>query len=145
MILRFACLIVASLMLSACATDAREEIERTDPRIVETRVFIETVKPEVVNWVRYEDPLRYDVISNMHVILRTETGVYLMETEQLCRPLTQIDIAEDMRDRRNMRRRLRAGIDTLRGCTIETIYRLPGDPAETTADEPGQTNTQEPE
>ena len=144
MFLRLTILGIASLSMVACASDAREEVEATDPRIVETRVFIETVKPEAVNWVRYEDPLRYDVISNMHVILRTETGVYLLETERLCRSLTQVDIAEDMRDRRNMRRRLRAGIDTLRGCTIETIYVLPGDPAETTADENGPNTTQEP-
>ena len=136
MILRVICLNVATLLLVACASGSREEIERTDPRIVETRVFIETVKPEIVTWVRYEDPLRYEVISNMHVILRTETGVYLLETEQLCRALTQIDIAEDMRDRRNMRRRLRADIDTLRGCKIETIYRLPDEPAEAAEEEP---------
>lgn len=142
---RVVCLNVAVLLLVACASGSREEVERTDPRIVETRVFIETVKPEIVNWMRYEDPLRYDVISNMHVIVETRTGVFLLETEQLCRALTQIDIAEDMRDRRSVRRRLRAGIDTLRGCTIETIYRLPDEPAETTAEESGQNTTQEPD
>ena len=136
-------------LLAGCAVDgsepSSEEIAANDPRIQETRVYLQTVKPEIVSWVRYEEPLRFDAISNMHAILVSHGSRYLLETERLCRDLTSQDIYIDMADRRTMRGRLRAGIDTLRGCKIETIYRLPDDPDATSAEEPGQTPTQEPE
>ncbi|MDJ0910778.1 MAG: DUF6491 family protein [Woeseiaceae bacterium] len=137
-------LCIVATLLTACATSSETPGEG-DPRIEETRVYIQTVNPEVVSWVRYEEPLRFDPISNMHALLETEAGVYLLETERLCRALTSVDIYSDMADRRSMRGRLRAGIDTLRGCTIETIYRLPDEPAETSDGETGQNPTQEPD
>lgn len=142
--IKIASLCIAAMLLTACATSSETPGEG-DPRIEETRVYIQTVNPEIVSWVRYEEPLRFDPISNMHAILRTEAGVYLLETERLCRALTSADIYSDMADRRRMRGRLRSGIDTLRGCTIETIYRLPDDPAETSTEETGQNTTQEPD
>ncbi len=135
---------MAAYLLTACAT-SDERPGQGDPRIEETQVYIQTVKPEIVSWVRYDEPLRFEAISNMHAILETNAGAYLLETERMCRDLTSRDYYSDMADRRSMRGRLRAGIDTLRGCTIETIYRLPDEPAETTAEETGPNTTQEPE
>ena len=136
-------------LVTGCASVGSEtdsaDAANEDPRIQETRVYLQTVNPEIVSWVRYEEPLRFDPISNMHAILRTNAGAYLLETERFCRALTSRDVYVDMADRRAMRGRLRSGIDTLRGCTIETIYRLPNEAVETTTEESGQNPTQEPE
>lgn len=149
-------LCVMATFLAACSTSEErpDQPEHPDPRVEETMVYIQTVDPEVVNWVSYVGPLRTETISNMHALLRTNSGVYLLETERMCPSLTSEDIYADMADRRSTlgmadRRsrlgRLRAGIDTLRGCTIETIYRLPDELTETTPEETGQTTTQEPD
>lgn len=132
---------LAVLML-ACTTTEDGRLHE-DPRVQETRVYLQTVKPETVNWVRYQDPLRYEVLNDLFVILRNGTGAFLLETKRTCTSLSQ-DLHDDMRDSRLSRGRLRAGIDTIRGCTIETIYRLPDEEPETTADETGPNSTQAP-
>ena len=136
--------IATFMLLSACSTTDASRAD-DDPLIQETRVYLQTVKPETVSWVRYEEPLRYQAINNMFAILETDSGTYLLETRRYCPSLFQ-DLHDDMRDTRTMRRRLRARIDTIRGCTIETIYKLPP-PAEdeTTDRETGPSPTQEPE
>lgn len=124
-----------ALFLTACATSEDRPPEEEDPYIQETMVYLKTVKPETVSWVRYQEPLRYEVLNNKFVILRTGPEVYLIETERVCRDLTSRDFYVGNMARRNMRGRLRAGVDTLRGCMIATIYRLPGPPPGTSDDE----------
>ncbi len=140
---RFFAIATAALVIGCSTTDGSRA--DNDPLIQETRVYLETVKPETVSWVRHQIPLRYEAINNMYALLRTRSGVYLLETRRICTPLTSTEYHDDMRDRRSMLGSLRAGVDTIRGCTIENIYRLPEQAAETTAEESGQTETQEPE
>ena len=137
--------LVATILLAslaACSTTGASRADN-DPLIQETRVYLQTTQPETVSSVRYEEPLRYRAINQMFAILTTDTGVYLLETRRVCPSLFQ-DFHDDMRDTRSMRGRLRPRIDTIRGCTIQAIYRLPEQTAETTGEETGQNNSQEP-
>ncbi len=136
--------LTTAAVMSGCSTTEGTRADN-DPLIQETRVYLETVKPESVSWVRHDLPLRYQAINNMFALLRTDSGVYLLETRRICTPLTSQEYYDDMRDTRTMRGRLRAGVDTIRGCTIEAIYRLPEQAAETTDEETGQNTTQEPD
>lgn len=73
---------------SACSTTDAGRAD-DDPLIQETRVYLQTVKPETVSWVRYEEPLRYQAINDMFAILETDSGTYLLETRQYCPSLFQ--------------------------------------------------------
>ena len=123
--------------LPACATAPDAAKEEPDPAVEETYVYLDTVKPETVLSVRFTEPLRYDVVNVRFVYLDIDSGRYLVEMERDCRYLKSNAIFTDMADRRSMRGRLRANIDTIRGCRIENIYELPPLP-ETPADEAGQ-------
>lgn len=128
-----------ALAIAGCAAQD-EQPELTDPSIEETRVYLETVKPKRISWIRYQEPLRYTVINNQFVILDLQTGRYLVETEKFCQPLTATTPHSDMRDQRRMRGRLRAGADTIRSCRIEAIYELPPLQTEPEGDSDGPSN-----
>ena len=139
---RFLVLILVVAAQSACALFERTppEFDELPPYVQETKVYLDTIQPETVLSVSFVEPLRYEVINVMFVYMEGHGGRYLLETERICRPLKSQDIFVDMADRRSIRGRLRAGIDTIRGCRIETIYKLP--PVdETTGPYPGQSYT----
>lgn len=130
--------------LAACAAQPEEEPlqEEIDPSVEETLVYLETLNPPTVDSVRFREPLRYDVVNVRFVYMDVKDGRYLIEMARDCKPLKSNEIFTDMADRRSMRGRIRAGIDTIRGCRIGTIYQLP-DIAETQRPNPGQTETVE--
>ena len=133
-------LAIASLLLVACAANEEKPFDELPPYVQETRIYLDTVQPETVVSVSFVEPLRYEVINEMYVVMEGHGGSYLLETERLCRPLTSPDIFIDMADRRSIRGRLRAQVDTIRGCRIAKIYKLP--PVdETTGPEPGHSYT----
>ncbi len=128
------------LPLAACAVD--DAAQRVDPSIEETRVYLQSVRPDTVSYIRYMEPLRYDVVNRMYVTIETQTGLYLVEMTRICRALTFDAASSDTADERRMRGRLRAGVDTIRGCRIKAIYKLPEPAVETTGTEDGQTQDQ---
>jgi hypothetical protein len=58
-------------------------------------------------------------------MVETLDGPHLVELSWECKDLTRNQIYGDMADRRNTRGLLRARADTLRGCRIESFYKLP--------------------
>ena len=135
--------IVAGAVLTAgCASqpaDSNIVTEEVDASVEETLVYLKTLNPPTVDSIRFREPLRYDVLNVRFAYMDVKTGRYLIEMARDCKPLKSNDIYTDMADRRSMRGRLRAGVDTLRGCRIETIYELP-EVAETRAQNTGPTD-----
>ncbi|MDJ0938194.1 MAG: hypothetical protein QNJ00_00390 [Woeseiaceae bacterium] len=133
---------IATTLLSGCALFEQEQLEFDElpPKVQETKIYLQTVQPEKVFSLSYIEPLRYEVINVMYVLMESQGDRYLLELETICRPLRSPDIFADMADRRSIRGRIRAGIDTIRGCRIENIYKLP--PLdETPGRDPGQITT----
>lgn len=124
--------------LPGCATAPGTDEAEPDPAVEETYVYLQTVRPDTVMSVRFTEPLRYEVLNVRFVYLDLKSGRYLVEMERECKYLKSNQIFTDMADRRSMRGRLRARIDTIRGCRIDKIYELPPLP-ETPAGEAGQT------
>jgi hypothetical protein len=138
--------LAALLTAAACASDPDANTdpdplhEEIDPSVQETLVYLDTVKPPEVQSVRFREPLRYDVVNVRFVYMDVSSGRYLIQMARDCKPLKNNEIYTDMADRRSMRGRIRSGIDTIRGCRIESIYELP-EPEETRADDSGQTES----
>jgi len=132
--------VIAALLaagLPGCA--AAPEDAEPDPSVEETYVYLQTVQPETVLSVRFQEPLRYEVVNIRFVYLDVKSGRYLVEMERDCEYLRSGQLFTDMADRRSMRGRLRARIDTIRGCRIDQIYELPPLPA-TPAGDNGRDN-----
>ena len=134
--------VICAATVAACATAPEPDPlrEEVDASVQETFVYLETLKPPTVESVRFREPLRYDVVNVRFVYMNVKDGRYLIEMTRDCKPLKSNDIYTDMADRRSMRGRIRAGVDTIRGCRIESIYELPP-VKETRADVSGPTDT----
>ena len=118
-------LLVSSLWLAGCATNEAQQKRPLDASIEEARVYVESVRPEKVPFVRYKEPLRYNYLNDQFVLLEGRGGVFLIEFRRICRPLSSGSLGPDMADQRSRRGQLQAKKDTIRGCLIEEIYRLP--------------------
>ena len=123
--------LTAVLLLAACGSndplrDARREAQM-QASIDETYTYIEGNKLEEVNHFRFQDPFRYEYHNDQFVIVDTYGGQYLVELRRRCPDLSSRDIYADMADIRSNQNMVRAGIDTIRGCRIEKIYKLPPD------------------
>ena len=115
-------------LLFGCAT---QEDSRRPPggkgraSAEELREYLDNVQPEPVYSIRYREPLRWRALNNTFAMVETLDGPYLVELSWECKDLTSNQIYGDMADRRNTRGILRARADTLRGCRIESFYKLP--------------------
>ncbi len=115
-------------MLFGCAT---QEDPRRPPggagraSAEDLREYLDKVKPEPVYSIRYREPLRWRALNNYFATVETLDGPHLVELSWECKDLTNNQIYGDMADRRRTRGLLRARADTLRGCRIESFYKLP--------------------
>jgi len=91
----------------------------------ELREYLDKVKPEPVYSIRYREPLRWTALNNYFATVETLDGPHLVALSWECKDLTRTQIYGDMADRRTTRGLLRARDDTLRGCRIESFYKLP--------------------
>jgi Family of unknown function (DUF6491) len=122
-------LLTATALLFACAAEEEKEDKRPPggrgrASVEELRVYVDEVKPEHVYTVRFKEPLRWKYLNDYFVIMETRNGPHLVELAWECNDLRG-DIYADMADRREKRGILRANIDTIRGCRIESFYKLP--------------------
>lgn len=139
-----ALLVTGVSLVAACGSndplrDARREAQM-QASIEETYLYIEANELEAVNHLRFQDPFRYEYHNDQFVIVETYAGPYLVEMRRRCPDLSSRDIYVDMADIRSNQNMIRAGIDTIRGCRIENIYKLPADaeqgqPAEAAGDD----------
>jgi len=121
-------LLAVLALLFGCAT---QEDSRSPPggkgrgSAEELREYLDKVQPEPVYSIRYREPLRWRALNNYFAMVETLDGPHLVELSWECKDLTRNQIYGDMADRRNTRGLLRARADTLRGCRIESFYKLP--------------------
>jgi len=124
-------------LLFGCAT---QEDSRSPPggkgraSEEEIREYLDNVQPEPAYSIRYREPLRWRALNNYFAMVETLDGPHLVEMSWECKDLASNQIYGDMADRRNTRGILRARADTLRGCRIESFYKLPESKAVETGD-----------
>lgn len=124
-------LAAASAILTGCASEpqmTREQLEAIDSSIGEAYVYLETIKPPEVTYFRFAEPLRYEILNGMFVVVEGYSAYYLVEFRKYCNELLSVDVYTDMADVRSRRGMLRSGLDTIRTCRIRAIYELPPEP-----------------
>lgn len=134
--MRVTLILVAMFTVYACATGVEQEPRPVDASIEEVQVYIDSVKPEIVAVAGYKDPFGYTYINDKFVLLNGRGGAYLIKFRRLCNDLLSGGMHLDMVDYRERRGQLRAKIDTVRGCLIEEIYKLPDDAQASVESEP---------
>ncbi len=120
--------LLALILMFGCAT---QEDPRRPPggagraSAENLREYLDKVQPEPAYSIRYREPLRWKALNNYFATVETLDGPHLVELSWECKDLTSNQIYGDMADRRRTRGLLRARVDTLRGCRIESFYKLP--------------------
>lgn len=109
--------------LGACASGEVRE-DRTAASIEETQAWLRAVQPETVKNINFREPLRYEYLNNKFVTMDVRGSLYLLELERTCPALTY-EPGIHTQDNRVVRGVVRAGADTIRGCRIAHIYRVP--------------------
>jgi len=83
--------------------------------------FIVVSELEALDVVRFRDQFNYKIISDEYVILTSRGDYYLAQFRRRCHELNDNEFPPDIRYDRN---KLRAGIDTIRGCRIDRLFAL---------------------
>lgn len=110
------------LVLAACAASERRQ---PDTSIEEAMVFIEATKPETVEFLRYRKPLHYDYVNDKYIMMEDNDDTYLIEFRKVCEDLSADTVVVEFLFQRAAQGLLRAKLDTIRGCLINEIYKLP--------------------
>jgi hypothetical protein len=129
------------MLCAACASiEKQEAVYEADKEdrmaaIAETRAYVDAANLETVNSVRYRQPLKWDYLNNQYVTLDTTTGKHLIEVRRYCPDLSNNDRNAVYADSRsgivsNQAGELKVLRDTIRGCQISAIYKLPDVPPE---------------
>ena len=123
-------MLLSGLFMLGCAAEEEKEDQRPPggrgrASVEELRVYVDEVKPTPAYTVRFKEPLRWKYLNDYFVIMETRNGPHLVELAWECEDLRSSQIYSDMADRREKRGILRAQIDTIRGCRIESFYKLP--------------------
>lgn len=107
-----------TLMIMGCAAQPEPDDLADDDAIDD---FIVVTELEPMDTVRFRRPFNYKMLNEDYVILTSHNDYYLVEFRRRCRELNQQEVTPDFRFERNV---LRAGIDTIRGCTIERMFAI---------------------
>ena len=83
--------------------------------------FISANELEALDVVRFRDQFHYKQLTEDYLVLTAREDYYLAEFRRRCRELNTNEISPDLRYDRN---KLRAGIDTIRGCRIERLFAI---------------------
>ncbi len=110
----------------------------------ETAALIREMELESVPSIRVTGAIRIYRANTRYATTRVGTDWYLLETENDCPALVEAYTRTHFPDFRGSPGRIRAGIDTIRDCRIIAIHRLPPEEPETTDDNSGPIQTQEP-
>lgn len=106
---------LAATLLQACAP------ERVADENVAIDDFIAVSELEPVKVARFRHQYSYKQITEHYIIAMTRDEYYLVEFKRRCRELNMLPIAPDERFERN---KLRAGVDTIRGCYIGRLFAI---------------------
>ena len=112
------------VIASGCATpQPRQEVEAV-------RDFVVAAELEPVKQIRTNAQWSYSNLNERFLIVTASRKEYLVEFTRDCRYIDEsiepwgTGLQSDMVDYRRDSRSLRARIDTIRGCHIETFYKL---------------------
>ena len=114
------------MALFACAGNQEEESVLLKNDAIDD--LIEVADLKAVEPLRYRRELHHKQITENYILIYDGKKPYLLAFRRVCRNLNEENAKPD---RRNEARRLRAGLDTYRGCRIRDIYAItPGQAAE---------------
>ena len=130
-------LVTAFTMSVVACSSGEPRRDRTAASIEETQAWLQAVQPQTVSSVTFRIPLRYDYLNNQYVTLDVRNSLYLIEFQRPC-PALRYDASGDTVDGRATQGVLRRN-DTIRGCRIGTIYRVPNVEREQTPDVEAET------
>lgn len=109
---------LAPIALAACATVY-------DPQEVEAvRDYIAAADLQEVEEIRFFSQFSYRYVNDHYVTVPTRRGDYLVEFAKRCPELRRTEFTEEMVDRRESSKYIRARFDTIRGCRIGKIYEV---------------------
>lgn len=83
--------------------------------------FIVVSELEALDVARFRYQFNYKIITDEYVVLTSRGDYYLAQFRRRCRELDQSEFPPDIRFDRN---KLRAGIDTIRGCRIDRLFAI---------------------
>ncbi|MCH8070587.1 MAG: hypothetical protein IIA09_01460 [Proteobacteria bacterium] len=125
----------ASTSLLLCLTVlfgcALQEENRNDAREIsresenEVRTYLDETLLEEVPYIRFINSLQWKYLNDYFVAAEANDGDHLIEMNTECAELRAKTFNFDMADQRSRSGIVRAGQDTIRGCRIKTIYKLP--------------------
>lgn len=107
--------VISAALLFGCATQTGS----TKSEAIADFIIVTELEP--LDVVRLRQQFNYEQLTEDYVVLTTRDDYYLVEFRRRCRELNQNEITPDLRHDRN---RLRAGIDTIRGCRIERMFAI---------------------
>ena len=115
--------VVATLILAACSGTVTKLGPGKETEAV--RDFVVASELQEVPRIRLTDQVKYQYVNDYFIVFPTSRGDYLIEFRGRCTELRRRIWTADMVDIRVTTKLLYADYDTLRGCSIGTIYELP--------------------
>lgn len=112
--MRFMVALMTALLLGCAGQPGASATDAVDDFIVVSEL-------EALDVVRFRDQFNYSAISDEYVILTSRGDHYLAQFRRRCHELNEYQVVPDMRYDRN---RLRAGVDTMRGCRIDRLFAI---------------------
>ena len=121
-------LLLCMAVLFGCASQeenqqSAREISRESEKDV--RLYLDKAMLEEVAFIRFRKSLQWKYLNDYFVTAEAYDGDHLIEMNTECADLRADTFYIDMADRRSRSSLVRAGLDTIRGCRIKTIYKLP--------------------
>lgn len=116
--MKITALLVASMLLAACAASDEKEDRREQTAIAD---FIATNELESVNAIRTMDQFSSSDVSDLYVIVSTRREDFLLKYYSRCMKRFDGRVEPDVRQDS---RALYPKSDTFRGCRIKAIYAL---------------------
>lgn len=115
-------------VLFSCASQQENqqgarELSRASEK--EVREYLDKAMLEEVSYVRFRKSSQWKYLNDYFVTAEAYDGDHLIEMNRECADLRAETLIYDMADRRSRSSLVRAGLDTIRGCRIKTIYKLP--------------------
>lgn len=112
--MRLTAALMATLLLSCAGQPGPSATDAVDDFIVVSEL-------EALDVARFRDQFNHRIITDEYVVLTSRGDYYLAQFQRRCHELNQDEFAPDIRFDRN---KLRAGIDTIRGCRIDRLFAI---------------------
>jgi len=113
-VMRLAATMMAMLLFGCAAQTEATATDAIDDFIVVSEL-------EALESVRHRGQFNHKIITEEYVVLTSRKDYYLVRFRRRCRELNENYVVPDIRYDRN---KLRAGIDTIRGCRIDRLFAI---------------------